>query len=129
MRNLKRFNEATLPDAKDTSILDDIEHVFATLIEDYSPEVAEFMTGVTVLKFKKLDCVVCSTIEEYHLAIQKQAHLVDSIIECIDKLRIHVPGLVTRIDNGYKAHHIESKISIRVFLASQEYADVITRMI
>jgi hypothetical protein len=129
MRNLKRFNEATLPDVKDTSILDDIEHVFATLIEDYSPEVAEFMTGVTVLKFKKLDCVVCSSIEEYHLAIQKQAHLVDSIIECIDKLRIHVPGLVTRIDNGYRAHHIESKISIRVFLGSQECADVISRMI
>jgi hypothetical protein len=129
MRNLKRFNEATLSDVKDTSILDDIEHVFATLIEDYSPGVTEFMTGVTVLTFKKLDCVVCSTIEEYHLSIQKQAHLVDSIIECIHKLRINVPGLVTRIDNGYKAHHIESKISIRVFLASQECADVISRMI
>ena len=120
MKNIKRFND---------SILEDIEHIFATLIEDYSPEVVEFMTGVTILKFKKLDCVQCSTIEEYHLAVQKQVQLVDSIIECIDKLRIHVPGLVTRIDNGYKRHFIESKTSIRIFLGSRECADVISRMV
>lgn len=73
MRNIKRFNESrlVLPSVKDTSILDDIEHIFATLIEDYDPEISEFATGVTVLKFKKQDCVACSTIEEYHLAVQK----------------------------------------------------------
>ena len=129
MRNLKRFNEATLPDVKDTSILDDIEHIFATLIEDYSPEVAEFMTGVTVLEFKKQDCVVCSTLEEYHLAIQNQAHLVDSIIECVDKLKIHVPDLVIRLDNGTNRVHKESKNKIRVFLGKQECAEVIHNMI
>lgn len=46
---IKRFNEANaLPHKKDTSILEDIEHIFATLIEDYVPEVSEYMTGVRV---------------------------------------------------------------------------------
>jgi hypothetical protein len=127
MRNIKRFNEArlVLPSAKDTSILEDIEHIFATLIEDYDPEVSEYATGVTVLKFKKQDCVDCSTIEEYHLAVQKQAHLVDSIIDSIDKLKIHVPGLVNRIDNGSDNYHRESKNEFRIFLGSKECEEVI----
>jgi hypothetical protein len=74
MRNLRRFNDArlVLPDVKDTSILDDIEHIFATLIEDYDPEVSEYATGVTTLRFKKQDCLGCSTIEEYHLATKSK---------------------------------------------------------
>jgi hypothetical protein len=131
MRNIKRFNEArlVLPSVKDTSILDDIEHIFATLIEDYDPEVCEYATGVTVLKFKKQDCIVCSTVEEYHLAVQKQSHLVDSIIDCIDKLKIHVPDLATRLDNGSDNYHRESKNEFRVYLGSKECADVISMMI
>lgn len=131
MRNIKRFNEAldNLPNVKDTSILDDIEHIFATLIEDYDPEVIEFATGVTTLKFKKQDCVVCSTIEEYHLAVQKQTHLVDSIIDCIDKLKIHVPGLVNRINNGSDNYHRESKNEFRIYLGSKECAEVIGMML
>lgn len=115
-----------LPSVKDNSILDDIEHIFATLIEDYDPEISEFATGVTTLKFKKRDCVACSTIEEYHLALQKQTHLVDSIIDCIDKLKIHVPGLVNRIDNG--SDHRESRNYFRIFLGSKECAEVIGMM-
>lgn len=124
---IKRFNEANaLPHKKDTSILEDIEHIFATLIEDYDPEVSEYMTGVTVLKFKKQDCLGCSTIEEYHLATQRQAHLVDSIIDCVSKLKIHVPGLVTKLDDGTK--NIDTT-SFRVYLGKEECGDVISRMI
>jgi hypothetical protein len=131
MRNLKKFNEAfnlgpVLPDAKDTSILEDIEHIFANLIEDYDPDVSEYATGVTTLKFKKQDCLGCSTIEEYHLATQKQAHLVDSIIDCINKLKIHVPDLVTRLDDGTKKIDTDSFI---VYLGKEECADVISRML
>lgn len=128
---IRRFNEANaLPNKEDTSILEDIEHIFATLIEDFEPVVSEYMTGVTILTFKKQDCVECSTLEEYHLAIQNQAKLVDSIIECIDKLKIHVPGLVTRIDNGIHSFQDElCKNSIRIYLGSQECADVIRRML
>lgn len=131
MKNIKRFNEAhnNLPNVKDTSILDDIEHIFATLIEDYDPEVSEFATGVTTLKFKKQDCIACSTIEQYHLSVQKQVHLVDSIIDCIDKLKIHVPGLITRIDNGSDNYHGESKNEFRIYLGSKECAEVIGMML
>lgn len=129
MKNIKRFNETrlVLPSVKDTSILDDIEHIFATLIEDYDPEVIKFATGVTVLIFKKQDCVDCSTIEDYHLALQKQTHLVDSIIDCIDKLRIHVPGLATKVDNGLDRR--ESKNEFRIYLGSKECAEVIDMML
>jgi len=130
MKNIKRFNEAfnlgpVLPSVEDTSILEDIEHIFATLIEDYDPDVVEFATGVTVLKFKKQDCLGCSTVEEYHLAVQKQSHLVDSILDCINKLKIHVPGLITKLDDGTK--NIDTSI-FRVYLGKAECADVISRM-
>jgi hypothetical protein len=128
MNSLKKFNEMNMPSREDTSILEDINHIFASLIEDYDPQISEFTTGVTTLTFKKLDHIE-GTIEEYHDAIEKQLHLVSSIMECVDKLKIHIPDLAVRFDSGCKSYLNESKKTFRIYLGSKECAEVITRMI